>query len=216
MTNLYPPAEWLLQSSQPSGFVLFFTVHMCTQEEEEQSAVDWPPSTKTLLLPSLTLALPQTTDDGVNAKPVASPQEVAPVSKRIMCCCDGGPWNQYSRSSSSTRACTLAASPLDSAAYNARTTSTFRDFSTSINSSFSCAPQFFLFFASSTVIIPTPPPPNAVYPHNYVCTQLSLSKLAKVVGVNHNNQSQLQFYHSFTLHVLCESFWLWLMAGSVF
>ncbi len=86
------------------------TVHICTQNSpgvEEEPL----PSTKTLL------AMPRTLM-GSNAK---VSQDVTPVSKRIICCWVGGPWNHHSRSSA-TKACTLAASPSASAEYSVRTT----------------------------------------------------------------------------------------------
>ncbi len=91
--------SWLIRWS--------LTVHMCTQYSPGEEPL---PSTKTLLaMPRMLI--------GSNAKVSL---EATPVSKRIICCCAGGPWNHHSRSSC-TMACTLAASPSASAVYSVRT-----------------------------------------------------------------------------------------------
>eukprot|EP01018_Ginkgo_biloba_P000429 Gb_04215 [translate_table: standard] len=105
----------VLKYSRTWVIIPSFTVQTCTQYTDSSSR----PSTKTLS-PKAVI------DSGTNENCLWVD---TPVSKRIICWQQGGPWNHHSKSEAKIL-CTVSASPDPSAAYNSPTTRLFSSSST--------------------------------------------------------------------------------------
>ena len=137
----------VLKYSRSCVIRLSLSVHMCTQNTFSEAPF---PSTNTLLPIPRMLVIANEKVSHV----------VTPVSKRIMCCCEGGPWNHHSKSSS-TRAPTPAASPPLRAVYSSSTTL-----------SFACSSASFSAFLSASFA------PTATTTHTHTHTQTLTPSLA--------------------------------------